>query len=346
MPVFSSSNTSTGPFPAPSTDTSPAPPAHAADIQPAIPNPQSTIHNPQSTVASTAYLTTSSNAYQLDNPVWAPLPAGAEYAREAHLRALSLGVLFDKSINLYKRNFRPFLAAAAIVIVPVFLLNTTTMLLIHYLDSSFMAVQGLLKMSRGLLMMISGLMTMVFNVAVIRMASNANLGLPVSAREAYQFALKKFGSILLTSILVTLVIIFGCVLLILPGIFFSIIYFLTFNVLTLENRGGIAAMRRSAFLVRSFWMRTFMFLFLCFGMFYLFAMLPVVGMVLLRDVVDKFALELMQTTFSQGVSLFISPLMGIFGTIYYYDLRVIKEGLDIDLTCETLWPQSSAPSSS
>jgi hypothetical protein len=124
--------------------------------------------------------------------------------------------------------------------------------------------------------------------------------------------------------------------LLLPGIMLAVMYFFSFHAVILEGRSGANALRRSAFIVRSFWARTFFLVFLCGGFVNIIASLPGIGLVIFQNFMDRMVFDIIQSTLSQVATLFVSPLLSILGTVVYYDLRTVKEGLDIELAIESM----------
>jgi hypothetical protein len=101
----------------------------------------------------------------------------------------------------------------------------------------------------GGLSFISGIVLILTNAAVIQAVARLYLGETITALEALKHGTRRFWALLGTSILVGLVVMFGFLLLIIPGIYFTIWYGLSTHVVVLEGLSGLAAMRRSKKLV-------------------------------------------------------------------------------------------------
>jgi hypothetical protein len=178
---------------------------------------------------------------------------------------------------------------------------------------------------------------LAFNGAVVRMTSDAMMGAKANTREAYRQVMGRFWLLAGTMLLMTLLCALAALGLILPGIVLIVNYVFVAQAVLLERRGGMDAIKRSAFLVQSFWTRAFFVVLLCGGAFQFLTALPGIALLIADKFVDMRALKIAEATLTQTLMLFLSPLPGIFVTVLYYDCRAVKEGLDIELWCEALW---------
>jgi hypothetical protein len=90
--------------------------------------------------------------------------------------------------------------------------------------------------------------------ATLRAAALATVGDPVDIEASYQYGLKRFGSVLLVSILVGLSVAIGFILLVIPGIILLVMLSVSIPALVVENRRGTEAMKRSWELAKGqFW---------------------------------------------------------------------------------------------
>ena len=304
------------------------PPTTAAYAAPAAPAP--------------AYATPAAAAVQSavipdqENPARAPLPPDAGQAAAPRLRPQSIGPMFDTAFRIYRRNFGKFLSACAMVVVPIYLWRLTYTFLDTY--KQFNAIMDAVKILNVALTALFIFFMVLVQMAIIRMASDAVLGLPVDRKRAFNFIRPRVFQGLGVALLTVLACGAAALALVLPGIVLLVMYYFGLHTVVLENRQGVAAMRRSAFLVESFWARTFFVCLLCFGLFQFAAAVPSLALMLSKQFLDVFVLRLLEATLSQAAQLFLTPLIGIAGTVLYYDLRVVKEGLDLELACEVMWP--------
>jgi uncharacterized membrane protein len=197
-----------------------------------------------------------------------------------------------------------------------------------------------------LLAFLYGLSLVVLNLiatgATVFIVSESYLGRPISAREALNRATPYIGRILVCSLLMAFVIGLGFVLLFIPGIILAVGLALAIPTVVLEPRSPSAALSRSWELTRGSRWRVF-----GLGVTLLILLyIPVVAITGLIAVVlphasgDRFGPASLSTIAALAVGgvvqMFIYPLFYCVLTLTYYDLRVRKEGFDLELLASTL----------
>jgi hypothetical protein len=272
------------------------------------------------------------------------------------LRPLSAGDIVDEAIGLYRRNFRLFLSIGAVVLVPAGVIQLVLALLAGD------AALGIFTISSLSWWVLSVLVSFVSYVAVISTmalaASERWMDRPITVGEAFRRVSERLGS------LVGLVLLYGAILLGLSvtivGIPFAIYLFvawlLSVQVLLVERTGIRSALGRSRELVAGHWWRVV-------GIAILLAIIQAIISAFFTLPATVFGFG---SVFSDPASSDISPLviaLDSIGTtagqivvgpiaycayiLLYYDLRVRKEGLDIELTAQSLGlidgPKSSQP---
>jgi hypothetical protein len=272
------------------------------------------------------------------------------------LRPLSAGDIVDEAIGLYRRNFRLFLSIGAVVLVPAGVIQLVLALLAGD------AALGIFTISSLSWWVLSVLVSFVSYVAVISTmalaASERWMDRPITVGEAFRRVSERLGS------LVGLVLLYGAILLGLSvtivGIPFAIYLFvawlLSVQVLLVEGTGIRSALGRSRELVAGHWWRVV-------GIAILLAIIQAIISAFFTLPATVFGFG---SVFSDPASSDVSPLviaLDSIGTtagqivvgpiaycayiLLYYDLRVRKEGLDIELTAQSLGlidgPKSSQP---
>lgn len=142
------------------------------------------------------------------------------------------------------------------------------------------------------------------------------------------------------ALLASVVLIGAIVLLVLALIFFSIKLLLSTQAIVLEGHGPIAAMKRSWHLVSgSFW-RTLLIVLLMGVIVYLLSGIPATVVSFALTLANPTAPDQMMrnqaiaTLFGQLGQILVMPLqLGLF-TLLYYDLRVRKEGFDLEIMAQ------------
>lgn len=249
------------------------------------------------------------------------------------LRPLTVGEILDTSFSLYRRHFAA-LATVALICTGV------PLVLRLFLE----AAGGIFSnLTLGLLYGISLLvLNLVATGATVFIVSESYLGRPISAREALDRATPYIGRILVCSLLLALVVGLGFLLLIIPGIMLAVGLALAIPAVILEPRSSAsAALSRSWELTRGARWRIFGLGVTLLVLLYIPA-LAMTGLLALlvssgHAVIGSASVPMIAVLAVSGiVQMFIYPLFYCVLTVTYYDLRVRKEGFDLELLASTL----------
>jgi uncharacterized membrane protein len=180
------------------------------------------------------------------------------------------------------------------------------------------------------------------------MISQEFIDQPVSMGAALRFALRRFGSLLFTSILVGLVIGVGLILCFVPGILFYVWYVFYAQVVVVESLSGSSAMNRSKSLTEGYRWRVFGLLVLFIVITYIFQL----GVSLMQYVLPSYEAVpvprrnqfdlgvklvpvypnvLINILVIQLISILVQTYQAICITLMYFDLRNRKEGFDLEM---------------
>jgi len=251
------------------------------------------------------------------------------------LRPLSVGEILDVSFTLYRRHFGVLATVALVcsglpVLMSIYIeaaggmLNNLPLTLVYYL----------------IFMVLSAIAT----AATVFVVSESYLGRPLGAGEALSRSTPLLGRIIVCSILLALVVGLGFVFLFIPGVVLACGLALAFPALVLEpTTTASGALGRSWALTRGSRLRMFGLLLTLLILLYI----PLVSLLGLAAVVLP-AQDLARSGSSAGglvavalagvVQLLIYPLFYCVLTVAYYDLRVRKEGFDLEVLASTLQP--------
>jgi hypothetical protein len=244
-------------------------------------------------------------------------------------RPMGVGEILSAAFRLYRQHWRTLLAIAAVVVVPLTLLqyllgdqvraqSKVTSNGVVSTSSWAVGVSGLVAALAGLLMYF------VLTGAITRAVAAEVVGEDPGVEQSYRFGFHRLGSVLLLSVLVGLATVGGLILLVIPGIYIGVRLAVSIEALVIEGRRGTQAMSRSWELVGGHW-------------WHAFGTLLVAG--LLTGLVNALITAPFGATswFAQAVVAAVAttitlPYGALVGVLLYLDLRARKE----TLTLETL----------
>jgi hypothetical protein len=274
-------------------------------------------------------------------------PVGAPY----QLRPMSMGDIFDATFALYRQNFALFAGISAVLGVPQAILSAIIFVSRPSLtttgaDNTTQLDAGAALLYGGLVL-VSLLVTFIFNTiisgALAQAISARYLGHPMTIEGAYQaLGPRVFARLIFASLLQSVFVAIGAILLIIPGIYLYIRLLFTPQVIVLERTGIFGAFSRSGELVSGTWWRVF-------GISLVLGIM--VGIINgLAGQVPGTLLALIPWSGAHALGAFLSALVGVFVnpiqlgalTLLYYDLRIRKEGFDLEQLALTLRPSAPA----
>ncbi len=294
------------------------------------------------------------------------------------LRPLSVGEILDVSIKICIAHWRTLLKAVLVVIVPVQIVSTllTADVTASQFDLTTSSTQTPEETLEELNQYLGGLaISTVLQIAAVLLASAAcfravaqsYLGEDSDWRSSLRYALRLTPSLLWLTLLYGLGVLVATLFFIAPGVWLFIAWAFAMPALLAEGVRGRAALGRSWGLVKGRWWRTF-------------------GVVALGFILASITSSVVQGLFLVGILVnndndvlvvVLNGLAGVFGllittpfqaallAVVYFDLRVRKEGFDLELLARgigsdappaaeagspadppgDLWPQPSGASS-
>jgi hypothetical protein len=248
-------------------------------------------------------------------------------AQAALPRPLGIGEILSTAFELYRRHWRTLLAIAAVVVVPLTLLQ--------YLFGDWIRTRGEVTSyqeistatwavgAAGLVAGLAGLlMYLVLTGAITRAVAAEVAGEDPSLEQSYRFGFHRLGAVLLVSVLVGLATIAGLILFIIPGIYIGIRLAVSVEALVVEGRRGTQAMGRSWELVGGHWWHAF-------------------GALVVAAILTGLVNAVITTPFNntgwfvQAIAAAIAtvitlPYGVLVGVLLYLDLRARKEQLNLE----------------
>lgn len=244
---------------------------------------------------------------------------------------MSFGMILDRAIQLYLRNFGLLIG---VTVVP-------------QLAASLLSFAGGSVLSRSqsarawltflLITLASTVLTSLSTGAVTVAVSGRYLGREVAIGSCYRAVVRKLARILGARLLAGLLVGVGLLLLVVPGIFWAVAFSLVVPVIMLEGRPEMRVLKRSRLLTKGFrWQ--------ILGLFVLY-LLVVYGLVFLGIVLagitgggppGMYGSAPIARLVNLLSGVFLGPFAGILTVLIYYNQRIRKEGYDLQLLAEAL----------
>jgi hypothetical protein len=262
------------------------------------------------------------------------------------LGAMTVGDILDRGLKLLFARLPAFYLINLIVLSPMILLQIAGPLVIgnfQALDPA--AVAGSVAVGLGALLLALVLQP-IGTAAILYIVMEEYAGRRATVSQAFSFAFTRFLSLVGASILVGLIVFVGTLLCCLPGIYFAITYSFVSQVVVLERLGAGDALKRSQTLVQGYWWRVF-------GVLCLIgvanAMVEVAVAQGLQFVLPSQELipadegpridinpvnHAIATLVAQLVNILFKTFMAVCTTLLYLDLRIRKEGFDLELAAQ------------
>lgn len=267
----------------------------------------------------------------------------------AGLRPLGVGEILDVAIKIYRSRFKVLLAASAVVLAPVFVLAAIIRISVPsdaaFLESSqpgatpeFDGDQFWAFLAGTVLIAILAFVaSQVATGACFKAVSGAYLDEEADWRESLRFARSKLGSLLWLSFLLVILIAPAFLACLVPGIYLWGAWAVATPVLLLDGVPGWGALKRSRELVKGRWWPTVGVLLL---MTILSSLVSAVFLGIFAGVVsvsdNEVASAVADAIAQTASSALTTPLSAAVVTVLYFDLRVRKEGFDLELLARRL----------
>lgn len=310
---------------------------------------------------------------------------------------MSAGDILDQAIRIYRRNFVPLVSIVAIVSVPIAVLQVIATLISFPFSSFFPSgstdfdpdslntTRLLLGQALLYLVALVAAVAAIFqSAALTALVSERFLGRPITVRQAYGRALRRWLALLIAVFLIGLVnaVVFGALFavffvpflgfgllgaesdssasavmgilslvlccLIFPAlgvaIFLNTRWAFFIPAIVLENYNSTGGMGRSWRLVKgSFW-RVALILFMLIILVYVFSLGPILlATFLALALASPALLAIVNSVATTLINIILSPLQFAALTILYYDLRIRKEGFDLQVQLQGLPDPAASP---
>jgi hypothetical protein len=257
-------------------------------------------------------------------------PAGTSSA----FRARSAFEIIDASIQLLRRHYPKLLTLSAIMYVPMTLISLyITIAFTQPLAEASGAGATATMPSFGVGILVAYLAMLVWwavmDSALIAASADAYVGRPVSPGGAISRAASVIGSVIAANIIKWILIGIGSLFFLVPGIYLFARWFAVPADTVIERLGPGASLARSSVLSKDNKLRILGTLIVAWLIY-----AAVVYMIYIPAMLSG---NMVVTTLAGlVVGAFLYPLIPVVTTVLYFDLRIRKEGYDIQLMSQSM----------
>lgn len=251
------------------------------------------------------------------------------------LRPRSTTELIDAAVQLLRQHYMEIVTASAIFLIPAFILR---LFLPDMRAGRLPGGEQTLLLLLGLL--ITGIFSIVSTAAVVIVISDSYLGREISIMSAVQRVIGRFWSVFGAALLQSIFTVIGLMLFIIPGFVFLAWFFAGTVVVVIEGKTAWASLMRSRQLVAGSVGRVLGVLFLT-GI--ILGTIEIIILFLLGIAGVFIHASTALTTLGGNIaSLLTYPFFTVVITLLYYDLRIRKEGFDLEMMATELSPSGQA----
>jgi hypothetical protein len=268
------------------------------------------------------------------------------------LRPLDLGGTLDTALKIVTRHARTLVLAVLVVVVPLEILSliiaeSTTR--VYDVASGFgltgdrsgavYADEGAYAAGQIAIGILGVLTALLSTVACFKAVADAYLGHLPTPRDSVRFAARRLPSALWMTIVMVVVLIPAFLALVVPGIWLAVAFSMGLPVLLTEDERGWGALNRSYHLVKGHWWRVFLTLLVAYIL--VTVVQGIVTAVLVALATSAFDSSSFTAhalaTLARIIGLAITtPVLSAVTAILYFDLRVRKEGFNLDVLADRL----------
>jgi hypothetical protein len=251
----------------------------------------------------------------------------------ASLRPLGIGETLDVAIKLYRDRFVTLAKAVAVVTAPVYVFTSLVQLSFASPDGEFTAGDFWTFLAGALIAGFAGFVAnQLATAACLKNVSAAYLGEDPDWRDSLRFALSRLRSLIWLAIVFGVLFALAFIACVIPSIYFYTAWAVAVPVLLLEDVRGGKALKRSRQLVRGRWWQVFAVVILAF-ILSLIVQSALTGILIgVTGAAGNQLLDAIAGLIGETASAVITtPFTAAVVMVVYFDLRVRKEGFDLEL---------------
>jgi hypothetical protein len=225
-----------------------------------------------------------------------------------------VGPVISRSVSVMARHFLSFFIVSLIAFSPLFLLRAGTA------AAETDPIQALITIGIGFVLLM--VLSMFSSAIILQGAFQDMRHRPVNVLDSLKVAVRRLLPLIGLALLETVLLLLGLILLVVPGFMLYTMWLVAVAACVVERTGPWRSLRRSQELTKGHRWKVF-------GLFLLLLALSLINplvQLVLNATVGATAAAIGNGVWTAIGSAFSSVVMAV----TYYDLRVAKEGIDID----------------
>jgi hypothetical protein len=235
---------------------------------------------------------------------------------ELALRPRSATELVDAAFQVYRRAPLQFMVALAAVYVPWLVIRLA--LDINIDPTNIPPLSTLITIA-----VVGVAIYAVAGGAISVVARDVYLDLPISVPDAFRVVATRLVTLIVASVVTVALMTIGFVFLVVPAFYVIARFVVVRQVIVLEDTGTGGALSRSSALTVGLKMHVLGTL----ALIILLLLAVNIGAGLLINMIPS---RVVMNVLSTALSVVVGPILGITETVLYYDLRIRREGFDVE----------------
>jgi len=274
---------------------------------------------------------------------------------ELKLRPMGIGDILDSSFRLYKSNFAKFIHIMAPIYIISFIAGIIYQMAVygfHFPKAQTPFALGVATVGM-VFALIFGLLVFLLEFvalgALVYSVSGSYLGKDIVYGDAYKSVWKQFWPLIGVGVLSWIMITAGSFMFYIPGIILGIFLSLVVQVMVLEKEGVGSSISRSFELVAYCLWKAVLVCLVAYAVVFVatgIVVLPFIVWGFIRSFSGEatpqmpLGLAILHLAFNYTAKLFTSPFRMVALTLLYYDIRIRKEGFDLEVMARSLGYQT------
>lgn len=268
------------------------------------------------------------------------------------IEPMSTADIIDSAISMYRHNFLPFFLITAIAYAPAVLAQILTSAMMANMETmpeegaDPLAVMAAFGLVVGAAWLVYAVAIPIAQGALIWAVSRRYLDQSITVAHAYQVVWRRVWQILVVIIITGIATMVGTLACIIPGLILWVMFSFAVPEVVLNDRTAFEAIQESWNLARyDFWKvaTTLVLLALLVSVATYALTGPVMlGLSAAATEASQFLLQALSQTISVVVQAVLQPVAIVGMILLYYDLRIRRDGLDLQLLAEAIEVDTSA----